>query len=259
MNEAKFNGMGKTYAKFRPTYPQAFIEYLRTDVGVTKNRIIADIGSGTGILTKQLLELGNRVIAVEPNEDMRVVAESDLCGYENFTSVNGSAENTTLDSQSVDFITVAQAFHWFDRELFKAECRRVFKPNGKIILVWNSRIFGTEVVEDGDKINKKYCPNFKGFSGSMRGVLYNATGVENTNAFNDFFVGEYDVKVFENNQTLDLDGFIGRNRSASYALKEGDKNYPAYISELTECFNRHAVDGKLIMPNETRSYVGAVK
>jgi len=250
--------MGKTYAKFRPTYPQAFIEYLCTDVGITNNSVIADIGSGTGILTKQLLELGNRVIAVEPNDDMRAVAESDLCGYENFVSENGSAENTTLDSQTVDFITVAQAFHWFDRELFKAECRRILGLNGKVILVWNSRIFGTEVVEDGDKINKKYCPHFKGFSGSMRGELYDATGVENTNAFNDFFVGEYDVKVFENNQTLDLNGFIGRNLSASYAPKESDENYSAYIAELTECFNRHAINGKLIMPNDTRSYVGAV-
>jgi len=252
MNEAKFNGMGKTYAKFRPTYPQAFIEYLCTDVGVTKNSVIADIGSGTGILTKQLLELGNRVIAVEPNEDMRVVAESDLCGYENFTSVNSSAENTTLDSQSVDSITVAQAFHWFDRELFKAECRRILKPNGKVILVWNSRIFGTEIVEDGDKINKKYCPNFKGFDGGMRGTE------DENNRFEDFFARRYEVKIFENNMTFNLDGFIGRNRSASYSLKESDKNYPAYIAELTECFNRHAVDGKLVMPNDTRSYVGAV-
>jgi SAM-dependent methyltransferase len=184
---------------------------------------------------------------------MRVVAESELYGYGNLTSINGSAENTTLDSQSVDFTTVAQAFHWFNKESFKAECRRILKPNGKVILVWNSRIFGTETVEDGDKINKKYCPNFKGFGDGMRG-----TENEDKSRYCDFFVGKYEVKIFENNMTFDLDGFLGRNRSASYSLKEGDENYSAYIAELTECFNRHAVDGKLVMPNDTRSYVGVV-
>jgi SAM-dependent methyltransferase len=258
MNETKFNGMGKVYAKFRPAYPQAFIEYICSDVGITQNSTIADIGSGTGILTKQLLGLGSNVFAVEPNDDMRVMAENDLSSFSNFVSVNATAENTTLDNNSVDFITVAQAFHWFDREKFKAECQRILKPNGKVILVWNSRIFGTEVVEDGDKINKKYCPHFQGFSGGMRGVLYNSTGVESESDFNDFFNGVYETRIFENHQTFDLDGFIGRNLSASYALKEDDENYPAYITELTECFNKHAVDGKLIMPNNTRSYVGAI-
>jgi len=250
MNESKFDGMGKTYAKFRPTYPQAFIEYLCSDVGIKREGIIADIGSGTGILTRQLLELGNKVFAVEPNDDMRIVAESDLCGYTNFTSVNGTAENTTLSSHSVGFVTVAQAFHWFDRVSFKAECKRILKPNGKVILVYNSRRLDSEVVKDGDIVNRKYCPNFKGFSGGMRGT-------EDVNThYSDFFDGEYEARIFKNNLTFELDSFIGRNLSASYALKENDENFSAYIAELTECFDKHAVGGKLIMPNDTRSYTG---
>ena len=139
MNETKFDGMGKIYDKFRPTYPQTFIKYLRSDVGVCKKSTVADIGSGTGILTRQLLEICKNVIAVEPNSDMRVVAEKNLNNFVNFTSVNGTAENTTLGSKSVDFITVAQAFHWFDRMKFKAECNRILIPKGKVILVWNRR------------------------------------------------------------------------------------------------------------------------
>lgn len=251
MNETKFNGMGKIYAKYRPAYPQEFIDYLYYDVGIKKDSIIADIGSGTGILTRQLLEAGNKIFSVEPNEDMRAVAEVDLSDFNNFISVNGTAENTSLDDNSVNFITVAQAFHWFDRAKFKAECSRILKPNGKIILVWNSRVFNAESVKDCDEINRKYCPNFKGFSGGMRGE-------ENENDFDDFFCGKYESKVFRNDQTSDLDGFIGRNLSASYTLKENDENYSAYIAELTVSFNKHSIDGKMIMPVVTRSYVGIV-
>jgi SAM-dependent methyltransferase len=251
MNETKFDGMGKIYAKFRPAYPNEFIEYLYSAVGVNKDSVIADIGSGTGILTKQLLEKGSKIFAVEPNDDMRTVAEADLSRFENFASINGAAENTALEDNSIDFVIVAQAFHWFDRAKFKVECNRILKTKGRVILVWNSRVFSSEAVKDGDEINRKYCPNFKGFTGGMRGA-------ENENDFDDFFVGKYELRVFQNDQIGDLDEFIGRNLSASYALKENDKNYPAYIAEMTASFNKHAIDGKLIMPNVTRSYVGTV-
>ena len=101
-------------------------------------------------------------------------------------------------------------------------------------------------------IHKKYCPNFKGFEGGMRGA-------EEEGAYDSFFAGEYDMKVFQNDQPpCDLTGFIGRNLSASYALKEDDDNFNDYVVELTACFNKHAGDGKLIMPQVTKSYVGCV-
>lgn len=251
MNETKFDGMGKIYAKFRPTYPHTFIEYICSNVGINHESIIADIGSGTGILTRQMLEIAKKIFAVEPNNDMRAVAENDLSNYKNFVSVNGTAENTALEKSSVDFITVAQAFHWFDRAKFKAECTRILKPEGKIILVWNSRDFNAKSVKDSDIINRKYCPDFKGFSGGIRGAEYE-------NGFEDFFTGKYEIKNFQNDFFYDLDGFIGRTLSASYALKEDDEKYPAYINELTECFNKHAIDGKMIIPNITKSYAGTV-
>ena len=251
MNETKFDGMGKIYDKFRPTYPQTFIKYLRSDVGVCKKSTVADIGSGTGILTRQLLEICKNVIAVEPNSDMRVVAEENLNNFVNFTSVNGTAENTTLGSKSVDFITVAQAFHWFDRVKFKAECDRILIPKGKVILVWNRRDDNAESVKDCDVVSKKYCPNFKGFGGGMRGE-------EKENDFTDFFRGKYEIMSFQNDLTFDLEGFIGRTLSGSYALKENDDNYSEFILELTHCFNEHAVGGHIIMPNFTECYIGTV-
>ncbi len=252
MNEHKFDGMGQVYAQFRPSYPQAFITYLYADVLLRADSVLADIGAGTGILTRQLLEQGSLVYAVEPNPDMRAVAEADLNGFKNFVSINGTAEKTTLAADSIDCITVAQAFHWFDRPQFQKECRRILKTDGKAVLVWNSRDFESELVQENDAVNRKYCPNFKGFIGGMRGAV-------DEGDFDDFFVGGYETKAFAHPLQFDKQGFIGRNLSASYALKENDSDYKAYIAQLGVLFEKYAVGNTLIMPNITRCYVGSVQ
>ena len=252
MNEYKFNGMGGIYSQFRPSYPQEFIDYLYSDVGFSENSVIADVGSGTGLLTRQLLEKGSKVFAVEPNDDMRVIAETDLNDYSRFVSVKGSAENTTLTDCSVDRITVAQAFHWFDRLRFKAECGRILRSGGKVVLAWNSRDEESELVRENDTVIRKYCPLFKGYAGGTRGE-------ENDGDFNDFFNGDYDIKVIRNDLVFDERGFVGRNLTSSYSLKESDGGYPAYVAELTALFKKYSKNGLLIvMPNLTRSYTGCV-
>lgn len=251
MNENKFDGMGKIYAQFRPSYPQEFIDYLFSHVGVNTESIIADIGSGTGILTKQLLQKGATVYAVEPNIDMRKVAEADLLSYANFSSIEGTDAKTTLPDKSIDYVTVAQAFHWFDPRAFKKECKRILIPSGKVILVWNSRDEKSDLVQENDRINKKYCPNFKGFSGGMRGATYE-------DDFSDFFSEEYEVRVFENPLKFDEQGFVGRNLSASYALKETDRDYNDYVAELKTLYEKYRIGNSIMMPNLTRCYVGMV-
>lgn len=249
MNEKKFDGMGQIYAKYRPTYPKSFIDYLYNQKGFTDESIIADIGAGTGIFAEKLLERKSKVFAVEPNTDMSKIAKQSLSVFSNLTIVGASAENTTLKDKSVDFITVAQAFHWFDRTLFKVECKRILKHNGLVVLVWNSRDNNSELVMKNDEINSKYCPDFKGFSGAKRGA-------ESDTAFADFFTGIYETRVYENHITYDRDGFIGRNLSASYALKETDDNYKEYIKAMFDLFDCYANDGFLIKPNYTRCYIG---
>lgn len=251
MNETKFDGMGELYSQYRPCYPKSFIEYLFDNVNISKGSAIADIGSGTGILTKQLLENGCKVYGVEPNDDMRTVAEQDLQEFAGFTSIKGSAESTTLADRSVDFITVAQAFHWFDRQSFRKECKRILKPNGQVILVWNSRDDRSALVLENDQINRKYCPEFKGFSGGIRGAV-------SEDDYNDFFSGGYLEKVFNNDLIFDLNGFIGRNLSASYALKKDDENYSSYVAELKALFEKHSNNKQVLMPNFTRCYTGRV-
>ena len=140
----RFTTRAENYAKYRPTYPPEVIELMRSECGLTADAVVADVGSGTGILSELLLKNGNKVIGVEPNEAMRTAGAELLRTYPKFTSVAGSAEATTLPSASVDLITAGQAFHWFDASAARKEFARVLKPKGFVVLIWNDRgwIFG---------------------------------------------------------------------------------------------------------------------
>ena len=246
-NTLKFTGKATIYAKARPSYAPEFIDYLYSDVGMSNTSVIADIGSGTGILSKALLEKGSDVYCVEPNKDMCRAAENSLSHYSNFHCVSGTAENTTLDMGSVDFITVAQAFHWFDVDRFKAECQRILKYNGKVILVWNSRVSTSELVKENAFICKKYCPNFNGFSGGLEHIDIDIA---------KFFNNAFELKSFSNDLIFDKAKFIQRNLSASYSLKETDGEYKSYVSDLEVLFDKYSVNDILTMPNKTVTYTG---
>ena len=251
MNENQFDGKGDIYDKYRPDYPQEFINYIFTNLGADNESVFADIGSGTGKLTKQILGNANFVYAVEPNDDMRKISENRLCKYPNFFSINGSAENTTLADNSIDFITVAQAFHWFNRQSFKNECHRILKEPGRVIIVWNSYDIESELVLEIDAVNKKYCPNFNGRSnGSYKNI--------DKDDFSDFFNGEYEIKRFNNPLIFDGQGFIGRSLSSSYALKENDENYVKYVEQLKSLFYKYSADGFITIPNTVKSYAGKI-
>lgn len=251
MNEQIFTGVGEIYAKFRPTYPASLIQYFCTDIGINSNSVIADIGSGTGILTRLLLNIGAKVYGVEPNEDMRKIAEMDNPNNANFISINSTAENTTLMEHTIDYITAAQSFHWFNRAYFKKECQRILKPNGKVILIWNRRDETSELVRDIDAISQKYCPQFSGYSCGMRGA-------KNEDEYQDFFAGKYETRIFPNNILFDKERFIGLHQSASYRLDENNKNYHNYIHAISTYFDQHSINGKLILPNNTYCYIGLV-
>jgi ubiquinone/menaquinone biosynthesis C-methylase UbiE len=126
----RFSSRVENYVKYRPGYPPAILDLLRDKCGLTSASTVADIGSGTGILTGLLLKSGARVFGVEPNPDMRAAGERLLAGQANFTSLAGTAEATTLPAQSVGIITAGQAFHWFDREPTRREFQRILQPGG---------------------------------------------------------------------------------------------------------------------------------
>jgi SAM-dependent methyltransferase len=246
----KFSGKADVYSKSRPSYPNEYIDYLLTENILNETSRVADIGSGTGILSRQLLERDLSVLAVEPNDDMRAKAEQYLNQFEHFTSIKASAEETSLQNNSVDLVIAAQAFHWFDHEKFKLECKRILKQNAKVALVWNSRDFTSPLIIENAEICKQFCPNFYGFSGGIG---------EDQKVFKQFFQnGEYEYKRFPNDLILDVDGFLGRNLSASYSPKTTDKEYQPFVEAITNLFEKYSQSEKIVMPNFTRSYLGTV-
>src|SRR5947209_10684741 len=135
----RFSSRVEQYIKARPSYPVEILRVLRDECGLTSSSVIADIASGTGLFTRLLLENGNEVFGVEPNPEMRKAGEEFLAGYSRFHSIAGKAEATGLPDQSFDFVTAAQAAHWFDRESARREFARLLKPEGWTVLVWNER------------------------------------------------------------------------------------------------------------------------
>lgn len=246
----KFNGIANEYTHSRPSYATDFIECLFDKYGFSVSAIVADIGSGTGKFAKQILDKGCNVICVEPNTDMRLVAEKELCEYPNFQSVAGSAENTMLSDNSVDFITTAQAFHWFDTKSFKTECSRIIKPNGKVILIWNTRNNEALINQELHRVYSKYCPEFKGFSGGTK---------PHDDRIKYFFDNNYEYITFDNPLYFDREKFISRSLSGSYSLKKGDSNFDLYIEEIEKIFDEFETDGIVKIENQTVAYVGTLE
>lgn len=248
-NSKRFSGRAEAYTKGRPGYPQSLIDCLYTDYGFCGASVIADIGAGTGKFARQLLDRGSTVYCVEPNDDMRAVAENELECYRNFISVNGSSDMTNLNGSSVDFVTAAQAFHWFDADKFKKECKRILKPDGRVVLVWNTRDMNSEFNIKSYEIYKKYCPMFKGYHGGMR---------DDDKRISDFFSNRCEKITFENPLVFTKDKFITRSLSASYSLKKGDNDFDIYINGLESLFDEYAENGVVEMKNNTTAYIGAV-
>ncbi len=245
----KFNGMADNYSKYRPNYAKESINYLINEVQLSKNSVIADIGSGTGKFSKLLLDKGFKVFGVEPNNDMRQKAERELHNRKNFISILGTSENTTLLNNSIDLITVAQAFHWFDMEQFLIECNRILKANGYVAILYNNGDYSTKIINEISELSQRYCPKYVGSSG----------GIENNPTIFDNFFDGYTVKVFENSYQLNMEQFIGLNFSASYAPKINEPNYELYLKALVELFEKHSEQGILNMPNNTTCRLGKVK
>src|SRR5512146_1480557 len=138
-SKERFSSRVDAYIKYRPGYPAGVVETLRDECGLAPASIVADVGSGTGLLARILLGYGCRVYGIEPNAEMRAAGERLLEGYPLFTSLGGSAEETGLPDASVDFVTAGQAFHWFDPLRAREEFQRILKPRGWVALVWNER------------------------------------------------------------------------------------------------------------------------
>ncbi len=244
---ARFSDRVENYVRYRPGYPPHVLELLRSKCSLKPNHIVADIASGTGIFTKLLLDNGNPVFAVEPNAEMRAAGAHLLASYGRLTSVDGTAEDTTLPSDSVDFVTAAQAAHWFDRRRARAEFARILKPGGWCVLVWNERCTAT-------------TPFLRAYEELLLtyGTDYKEVRHERTTAvIHEFFApAPYEESVFDYCQQFDYEGVAGRLLSSSYAPLEDHLNYIPMMRELRRIVDTHAQHGLVEFAYNTRVYYG---
>ena len=244
----RFSNRVEDYIKYRPTYPAAVVRLLEVECGLSREAVVADVGSGTGILSELFLREGCRVHGVEPNREMREAGARLLASYDNFVSVDGRAEATTLSDSSVDFVTAGQAFHWFDPAGARREFERILRPGGWAVLVWNSRrTEGTPLLEEYERLLLEYGTDYREVSskwaeGESIGVLFGPEEVRE--------------KTFDNEQVLDFDGLKGRLTSASYAPVPGHPNYEPLMRELAALFERHRRDGRVVFGYDTKVFYG---
>src|ERR1700688_3362481 len=229
----RFSDRVENYVRYRPGYPPEVLELLRTDCGLQPHHTVADVASGTGIFSRLLWENGNYVIAVEPNSEMRETGSRDLTAYSRLKAVAGTAEDTTLDSASVDFVTAAQAAHWFDLPRARAEFVRILRPDGWCILIWNEReTASTPFLRDSEQLLLTY------------GTDYKEVRHERTTAMiHEFFAPALSKeRVHSLRQQFDYDSLAGRLWSSSYAPLEGHPSYVPMMQELQRIFRAHAKD-----------------
>lgn len=246
----RFSHKVENYIKYRPDYSFEVIDFFEKKLQGTSSHIIADIGSGTGILTALFLKNKNTVLAVEPNEPMRKAAEQLLISYLNFISIDGTAEDTTLSNDSVDFIVAGQAFHWFDKEKFRKECLRILKPNGKVLLLWNTR--------DNVKTEfmKSYFEFLKSYASDFKRVIQHRIDLSHFDSF--FGKNKYEIIHFEKAQTFNEEALIGRYLSASYAFDKDHPKHEEAMNTLKYIFQQHQKGGKVKMWYKTEMYCGGI-
>jgi SAM-dependent methyltransferase len=242
---ARFSNRVDNYIKYRPTYPPEVLQLFKDRMGLSEASILADIGSGPGISARQFLENGNTVYCVEPNDAMRSAAKELLSGFKGFHSINGDSENTSLPDSSVDFVTAAQAFHWFRPEPTKVEFRRILRAGGFVALLWNLRqLDTTPFLREYEQFILENANDYA----AVRHDNISETDIA------EFFTGGYEHAVFDNIQIFDFDGLKGRLFSSSYMPAEGTAPGRAIEKDLRTLFTKHAENGKIEISYDTNIY-----
>jgi SAM-dependent methyltransferase len=192
-----FADVAGAYERGRPGYPEDAVRWLAGD----EPRDVVDLGAGTGKLSRALVALGHRVMAVEPLPQMLEHLADNAPGA---FGVLGTAEVIPLPDAFADVVTCAQSFHWFDHDLALTEIARVLRPEGRLALVWNTR-------DDDDP----FMARLTGIIGNER--LSDAAGYGPLEA-SDLF-GPVESAVFHHEQVVDRDTLLDLVLSRSHCAK----------------------------------------
>jgi len=243
----RFSTRVENYVKYRPHYPPAVIELLQSECGLNRSSIVADIGSGTGILSELFLQCGCSVFGVEPNREMREAGEKLLRDYPNFKSIEGTTESTRLENQSVNFITAGQAFHWFNRGNAQSEFKRILKPHGWVVLIWNNR------KTDSTPFLKSYEELLLTHGTDYQQVNHRQIDDKSLEQF--YAPNPMRKAVFKNEQRFDFEGVKGRLLSSSYVPESGAK-LDEMLKALREIYNTYQRGGEVMIEYDTTIYYG---
>jgi SAM-dependent methyltransferase len=246
----RFTGRVAEYARFRPGYPEKIIDILAADV-LTPGSVVADIGSGTGIFSRQIAPRVGTVHCIEPNGEMREYSAGYLADLGNIRIAPGTAESTGLPDSSVDVVTAAQAFHWFDRDRTRKEFTRILRPGGRAVLIWYERL------TTGDPFSQGYERLLLEYSLDYTRVDHrNITPAIIAEFFHPFPVTRTDVGM---RQRMDLGGVLGRVASSSYTPPEGHPKHGPLMAGMTGLFSRCRKGGTVEFRYITSAYSGRLR
>jgi SAM-dependent methyltransferase len=233
----RFSKTAGDYHRHRPSYPRALIDWILDVSGVSQGAPVADVGCGTGIVTRLLAERGLAPIGIDPNDEMLALAHASG----GRPCLRGEATATGLAAASVDLVTVGQAFHWFDVPKALAEFRRILTNAGWCAAFWNVRQSAPGFMEEYDALLRERSSEYALLGKPARTLqtLKAAAGV-------------CDVREaeFAHLQRLDREGLLGRAHSSSYVI-HGVADLAAFDRALYALFERHAREGALAFQYRT--------
>jgi SAM-dependent methyltransferase len=244
----RFSTRVENYVRFRPGYPDSLLPLLEEQGTLRRDDVVADVGFGTGKLTRLFLGRVNVLYAVEPNDEMREAGQR-LVADDRCRVVAGRAEKTGLPDASVDLVVAAQAFHWFDIESSLAEMQRILRPGGRVALIWNVR----------DEARSDFMREYEALLG-CHGTDYRNVGAHGVDQATQARLFGLERGLFHrlpNEQRLDREGLIGRVLSASYAPEPGSPGHDTMIAALDDLFQRHENAGEVVLHYRTEVYHGA--
>lgn len=240
----------ENYLKYHPGYPKKLLNYLYEDIGFSRESVIADICSGTGVLTRLLLEQGSRVVYVESDDQMREIAERLFSDeFQRFVSIKGTAENTTLFNDAVNFIVCTRSLRQFCRDKYRQEFYRIMKPSGTIIFLYNRLNQEDDFIKECRRLTKTYqtyheTPYYRELS---------------EDEIVDFFESApYNHISFSHRQSLDYDGARDRFLPEINFLEQWNNGYKEMFEEFNDIFNRYSQNKKIFINYTTEVYTGAL-
>ena len=211
---AGFSAAAEVYERARPGYPDEAVAWVAERLGIGPGRDVLDLAAGTGKLTRQLVPLGARVVAVEPIDAMRAELERAVPAVE---ALAGTAEAIPLADGSVDAVTCAQAFHWFRPDEAVSEIRRVLRPGGGLALLWNGRDLDDPKHGRVDELLAPHRREFPGGEEHWRSVL-----------------GPLELKTWRYSQTLTLAEYVDRVASTSFVGAMAPDQRREFLDEVRE-------------------------